>query len=152
MRHDWSRLANTTTDRHTLKHGLDLVWFGKDSESAAKYIHKISKEITLSHNKTEGSTNDPFTLLDQQSPSNTARYIEYVEATHGRQATRWSNGLHELLIPHIEKKTDQQLNDDNKEPGIVVMIINKNEWNYLDDEARLDLIDWCQNLPLARAP
>ena len=144
LRPAWSRLVNTKTDKHSLTHGLELTWFGHDSASAAKYIHKIAKEITLNQNKSEGTTHDPFTLLDTNSPTNTARFIEYVEATHGRQATRWSNGLKRALIPFADDLTDEELADDNTTEGATIMIVTKEQWNALPNDQQLDLIEWSQ--------
>jgi hypothetical protein len=144
----WSRLANTKSDRFTLRHGLDLTWFGKDSATIAKYVTKIAKEITLTDTK---SGVDPFTLLDTDNAINAARYIEYALATKGRQCHRWSNGLRRALLPECPidqcTRTDEHQHDDsdlalNDETlGTEALILSSEYWNSISDLERLAWIE-----------
>lgn len=136
----WSRNANARSDRWTLAYGFKHTAFGHDSARAARYVTKIAKELTLADTK---SGRDPFTLLDNHDASNTALFIEYATATHGRQCHRWSAGLRRALTMDTEQ-TDEQLAQENAEVGIAVLTLSRELWNSLTDAERLDWIEWAE--------
>ena len=135
LRASWSDLVNANTDRFTIAHGLNLIWFGRDSKAAAKYVTKLAKEITLNSTK---SGNDPFTLLDRDDDEATALFIEYAYATYRRQAHRWSNNLKGSL------HTDDELNDDDTTTGVEVLTISRELWNSITDEERLAWLEFAE--------
>jgi hypothetical protein len=135
LRAKWSRIANTKHDKFSIEHGLDLTWFGRESAAAARYVTKLAKEMTLTSTK---NSIDPFTLLDTETPTNTALWIEYANATHGRQCHRWSNGLRGLL------HTDEELSEDDDAHGLVVLVIAATHWNAISERERLGWIEFCE--------
>lgn len=139
LRKNWSDFVNKTTDRFSLEHGLNLVWFGKDSAAAARYVTKLAKEITLAHSK---GGRDPFTLLDDDSEQSTALFIEYAHATYRRQCHRWSAGLKTALaVPEV---TDEELAEDNDTVGVEVFVLDRRYWNSLTDTERLTWLEYAE--------
>lgn len=61
----------------------------------------------------------PFELLD--SAEHRARWLEYVEATHGRRAITWSRGLRDLLELG-EEATDEELIEQTETSDLVVLL------------------------------
>jgi hypothetical protein len=143
LRSNWSHLVNSRTNRYTLEHGLNLVWFGKDAATAAKYTHKIAQEMTLSINKSKGPTKHPLELLDRDDEQATALFIEYALATKGRQKHRWSNGLRRALKITTEL-TDEELADANEDVGEEALIISAQLWNSITDTERLGWLEFVE--------
>ena len=139
LRSGWSNLVNRLTDRYSIAHGLNLVWFGRDSTAAAKYATKIAKEMTLTSSK---KGNDPLALLDRNDNEATALFIEYAYATYRRQCHRWSNGLKAAL--NTAELTDEQLNDDNETLGVEVLVIARELWNSVGDKQRLAWLEFAE--------
>lgn len=151
LREAWSGLVNRKTDRYTLEHGLNLVWFGTNSLAAAQYVNKIealvdltvptvAMELNLSNTK---SGLDPFVFLDRADKEATALFIEYARATYRRQAKRWSSGLRRRLQLGAEK-SDEEVADDNETVGVVVMTIAGDCWNSLSEGERLGWLEFCE--------
>ena len=145
LRATWSELVNRRTTVYTLQRGMHLTWFGQDSATAAKYVTKLAKEITLTDTK---SGNDPFSLLDVTGDvdvdnANAAKFLEYAHATKGRRAHRWSRGLRAALRMAPEH-SDEELAQENDELGIEVLIIESAYWKSIDDMERLAWIEFCE--------
>ncbi|MCU1362387.1 MAG: Replication protein phage-associated [Acidimicrobiaceae bacterium] len=140
----WSGLVNKVTTKYTLERGLNLVWFGKDSAAAAKYVNKIAKEVTLTDTK---NGNDPFALLDDSDHKHTAMFLEYANATYSRQAQRWSSGLRRTLSMQPEL-TDEELAEENEAVGNESLIITRELWNKTTETERLAWIELAEALDL----
>jgi hypothetical protein len=143
LRGAWSELVNSRSDKYSLEHGLNLVWFGDDAATAAKYTHKIAQEMNLSMNKSKGSTKNPLELLDRDDREATALFIEYARATAGRQKNRWSNGLKRALKITVEL-TDDELADANNDVGTELLTISAQLWNSISDQERLSWIEFAE--------
>lgn len=139
MRKSWSKLANKRTDRHSLEHGLNLVWFGKNSAAAAKYVGKIAKEMTLTDTK---NGNDPFALLDLNTQHATDLFIEYAHATRGHQLHRWSAGLKTRL--GVAEKTDEEIKEDDQTVGDHALTIDAKLWNSITENERLAWLEFAE--------
>lgn len=147
LRLAWSQLVNRRSTEYTIEHGLNLVWFGDDSASAARYVTKIAKEMTLNDTK---SGNDPFSLLDVTGVEtldylHAQMYIEYANATRGKRAHRWSRGLRAALTMPDEK-TDEELAQENELVGEEVLVIAKELWNSISETERLGWLEFCEAL------
>ena len=140
----WSKMVNKTTTKYSLEHGLNLTWFGKDSATAAKYVTKLAKEITLTDSK---NGNDPFSLLDDDDAQHTAMFLEYANATYGRQAHRWSNGLRKALTMDDEL-TDAELAEENSEVGTEELVIDAKNWNKITEAERIGWIEHVEAMHL----
>ena len=152
LRSAWSTKVNDTTDRHSLTHGLDLLWWGTDARSAARYAAKLAMEMSLRNDKGD---NGALALLDNRSATNTARFIEYANATYRRQIMRWSAGLRTALQMEADKtdtellddldaedeKSDADVNNDNTTTGEEILIIAGAHWNELTEDERLAWIE-----------
>lgn len=150
LRERWSNLVNKRTTVYTLERGLNLHWFGQDAKAAAKYVTKIAKEATLAHTK---SGNDPLSLLDNsESPEldklHEEMFIEYAIATKGRQCHRWSAGLHAELGLGEGLLTDEELNDRNTDPGDIMHVLTRDEWNHSSEPQRLGYLEHCEAMNL----
>jgi hypothetical protein len=151
LRQRWSDLVNKRTTVYSLERGLNLHWFGSDSATAAKYVTKLAKEITLTDTK---SGNDPFSLLDHsEHPElddlHEQMFLEYAAATRGRQCHRWSAGLHALLGLGEGLLTDEELAERNEEPSTPWSLpIPREQWNKLTDDQRLGFIELAEAIHL----
>ncbi len=143
LRSTWSTLVNSRTNRYSIEHGMNLVWFGKDSATAAKYTHKIAREMSLSFTKTTGPTKNPLELLDRDDDEARRLFIEYAEATSGRQKNRWSNGLKRSLRVIVEK-TDEELAQDDNSPGEEALLIDAKLWNSISDSERISWLEFVE--------
>ena len=105
----------------------------RGEEEVASYITKtekgiegIGKEISLADVKTgraEGSVN-PFQLLDVDTTEAEGLWNEYVDATKGRSAIRWSRGLRDALGMGRER-TDEEIADELDARGEVVALVDR---------------------------
>jgi len=119
--------------------GVHLLWFGNESEQAARYIAKIAKEITFANSK---SGRDPISLLDDTSPQSTAMFIEYAQAMYRKRAITWSQGLRASLDITSPELTDQELADANKDVGDVVAVLSAELWKSITWREQLDWIEF----------
>lgn len=105
----------------------------RGEEEVASYITKtekgiegIGREISLADVKAgraEGSVN-PFQLLDVDTPEAEGLWNEYVDATKGRSAIRWSRGLRDALGMGRER-TDEEIAEDLDARGEVVALVDR---------------------------
>lgn len=122
--------------------GIDIRQADKDGKVVAQYLSKvqekpledrqkqeIGKEVARADFKTgRNGSYMPFELLDAagwEDPDAVGwarhRWVEYVEATHGRQAITWSRGLRELCQVE-EEKTDEQILEDAEQAAELFLI------------------------------
>ncbi len=111
----------------SIERGINFMWFGDDSKTAATYVTKIAKEITFADSK---SGLDPMSLLDDTSPKSTAMFIEFANAMYRKKAMSWSQGLRQWLLLNLEQ-TDEELADDNDQIGECVGVISAAHWRTL---------------------
>lgn len=94
---------------------------------AAEYVAKLQEHdagtglemARLDLKRGRGSSVMPFEFLD--SPTHRARWVEYVEQTHGRRAITWSRGLRTLLGLDAEQ-TDDEIICDTETADLVALL------------------------------
>lgn len=134
---DWRELVAAALGMSpSIERGVHVLHFGTDhAAAAAKYVSKISKEMTAAGLK---SGRDPFSLLDgagQGDAQSIARWIEYADAMKGAQSIRWSTGLRALL--EIEEMTDEEIADADVDLGVVVRSFGAADWDGLVRSGRV---------------
>jgi len=127
------------------KHGLHLLWFGADSQTAAHYIAKVAKEMTFAESK---SGRDPMTLLDDTEPQSVAMFIEYAEAMHKKRALTWSRGLRQQLGLLDAEPTDDELADANNDVGTEVAVLSGDHYRSLSWKDRLSWLEFFEHQQL----
>ena len=138
---DWRDLVTKELKRSpSFQRGIDFLWFGSDSAAAARYVTKITKEITFANTK---SGRDPFALLDDRSPTSTALYIEYAKATFQKRAISWSLGLRAELLDQPEV-TDDELLQELETIGVEVLTLSAALWKTLSFEEQLGWIEFAE--------
>lgn len=114
----------------SVERAVDLTWFGNDAVSAASYVSKIAKEISLADSK---SGRDPFSLLDVQDVGRdeaVALWIEYANTMRGVQSVSWTKGLRDLFNLG-EYKFDEDFVQDEDQLDVVVQVVSRDEWKQL---------------------
>lgn len=127
----------------SVERSIDLVWFGADASSAAGYVSKVAKEISLADSK---SGLDPFALLDVEDVGRdraVARFIEYVKTMRGRHAMDWSPGLRDLLGLGVEKSDEEVVGDDDDLGDAIVGVVFARQWNrYMREGTAQRVLRW----------
>jgi hypothetical protein len=142
---DWRELAaDSLGSVPSVARAIDLLWFGSDAETAAGYVSKIAKEISLADTK---SGYDPFALLDVEGVERdraVALFIEYANVMRGRHSIDWSPGLRDLLGIGADK-TDEEIAAEDDEVGEIVDCVELKEWNRLVVAGRVqEHLEWCE--------
>ena len=132
---DWRDLVGQSLGAFpSVQRAVDLLWFGSDSSTAAGYVSKIAKEMTLSDSK---SGLDPFALLDVVDVGRdraVARFIEFANTMRGRHAMDWSPGLRELLGLGDFKSDEEIASEDDDGGDGIVCVFFARQWNrYVKD-------------------
>ena len=141
---DWRNLVQQSLGAvPSVERAIDLLWFGDDASTAAGYVSKIAKEMTLSDSK---SGFDPFALLDVTGVGRdraVARFIEYANTMKGRHAMDWSPGLRDLLGLGEEKSDEEVANDDVDLGDAIVAVVLGRQWNrFMREGTSQDFLRW----------
>jgi hypothetical protein len=143
---DWRLLVESSLGAvPSVARAVDLLWFGSDALTAAGYVSKIAKEMTLADSK---SGLDPFALLDVVGVGRdraVARFIEYANAMRGRQSIAWSKGLRDLFDLGVAKSDEELALDDDDMGDEVVDCCTRSQWNrFVRDGTVQDHLVWVE--------
>lgn len=129
----WEHAVERAGGRPVDEKGFDVRAISSGEEAVASYVTKvvdgvegIGAEVSLADVKAgrvEGSVN-PFQLLDVDTPEAEGLWNEYVDATKGRSAIRWSRGLRDALGMGRER-TDEEIADELDARGEVVALVDR---------------------------
>lgn len=141
---DWRNLVGSSLGAvPSVERAIDLLWFGDDASTAAGYVSKIAKEMTLSDSK---SGFDPFALLDVTGVGRdraVARFIEYANTMKGRHAMDWSPGLRDVLGLGEEKSDEEVANDDVDLGDAIVAVVLGRQWNrFMREGTSQNFLRW----------
>lgn len=127
----WSHAVERSGGETVSREAFDVRAVTHGEEQVASYVTKtvkgvdgIGAEFSLADVKSgraAGSIN-PFQLLDVETAEAEALWNEYVEATRGRSAIRWSRGLRDALGMGRER-TDEEIMDELEQMGEVRVLI-----------------------------
>lgn len=133
----WSHAVERSGGETVSYEAFDVQVVTRGEEQVSSYITKtikgvdgIGAEFSLADVKAgraDGSIN-PFQLLDIETPEAEALWNEYVAATKGRSAIRWSRGLRDLLGMGRER-SDEEIVDELEQTGEACLLIS-NELFY----------------------
>lgn len=122
---------DSKTEEYMLLHGLDIMLECHSSD----YLQKMGrgywgaeKEISGGVGKTgkQGEHYTPFELLEM---GRNGLFLEYVEATFGKNQLRFSRGLKEKY--GLKDKTDEELLAEEQEHAIVVATVPNKDWQII---------------------
>lgn len=111
---------------------FDLRAVDGGAEQVGKYVTKLTdgveglgREVALSDVKAGRAAGSvtPFQMLDLDGPEAEALWAEYVAATKGRAAIRWSRGLRDRLGMGAER-TDEEIVDELEQVGEIEMTVD----------------------------
>ena len=133
----WSHAVERAGGETVSREAFDVRAVTRGEEQVASYVTKtvkgvegIGAEVSLADIKAgraAGSVN-PFQLLDIETPEAERLWNEYVDATKGRSAIRWSRGLRDALGMGREK-TDEEIVDELERMGDVRMLVAPSLFN-----------------------
>lgn len=139
-------------DEPSDEYGFKVRAVGKDGRVLAKYLAKmqehagvgVGSELARGDLKSARSQTSlmPFELLDSafNNPEHAALWLDYLDATAGRQCITFSRGLRDLLGLG-EDRTDEQLIEDS-ESAEMVGVLDGDTYDELRKQRRVcDLLD-----------
>lgn len=134
----WARAVEKVGGQPVSWEAFDIQLISTGQENLASYIAKVHEpdriglELSLSDIKTGRATGSltPFQLLDLDTPEAARLWHEYVAATKGRAAIRWSRGLRARLGMQKEE-TDQEIAEDLQAKGVPEIELLNNLYRVL---------------------
>lgn len=139
----WVKICKQNKIKSSYENGLDILFTNKNNSSSeilAKYISKMSYEMTLSHTKKNHYGNKKsftfFQLLqnldiekicnkEYEEMEKIKMIINYIKDIKGSRQLRWSPGLKKRF--NIEQKTDEEIYTDIEKKSEYACSIPANE-------------------------
>lgn len=125
----------------SLERGINFVWFGDDSETAARYISKVAKEISFADSK---SGLDPFSLLDTGTREDCMRFVEFAQVMYRRRAMSWTRGLRDRLGLGVELSDEDEAAASDR-VGTQVAVVTSTHWHSLNWREQLNWIEFFES-------
>ena len=114
------------------EHGVDVQLVDHSGKVVGKYIAKMSMEVTSAGEKDAKNGNrTPWQLLETDDAISIKLWREYVKATKGKSAVRWSKGARDFFGPGRSLTDEELVADDNDTTAEVPVKIEESVYREL---------------------